>query len=106
MHQPAAKVLRSRPFAELGLDSLTAVELAEQLATWLGVPVSPTATWDHPTIEHLAAHLSGSADHDTAPAPVAAAPLSPTAEPLQQLNEHELARVLADELADLEREQG
>jgi acyl carrier protein len=42
---------------DLGLTSRQSVLLAGDLEDWLGVPISPDLTWDHPTIAALAAHL-------------------------------------------------
>ncbi|MBD0336593.1 MAG: AMP-dependent synthetase, partial [Cyanobacteria bacterium Co-bin13] len=47
-----------RPFAEYGLDSVTAVELADALETALGVTLEPTLAYEYPTIEALARHLA------------------------------------------------
>ncbi|HIK43756.1 MAG TPA: AMP-binding protein [Leptolyngbyaceae cyanobacterium M65_K2018_010] len=47
-----------QPLAEYGLDSITAVELAEALESTLGVPLSPTLAYEYPTIEALAAYLA------------------------------------------------
>ena len=55
-----AAIAASRPFAELGLDSLRAVELALNLETWLGRPVPATVFWTFPSINALAAHLTPS----------------------------------------------
>ena len=49
----------SRSFAELGLDSVKAVELALDLETWLGRPVPATVFWTYPNINALAEHLVG-----------------------------------------------
>ncbi|MFI7319543.1 type I polyketide synthase [Streptomyces venezuelae] len=49
---PAAK-----PFQELGFDSLTAVQLRNQLNTTTGLALPPTVIFDHPTSESLASHL-------------------------------------------------
>ena len=46
-----------RPFAELGLSSADATELASELEAWLGRTVSPLVIWDYPTIDTLARHL-------------------------------------------------
>lgn len=46
------------PLAEHGLDSLTAVELAEALESTLGVPLSPTLAYEYPTIEALSTYLA------------------------------------------------
>jgi len=58
---PPAEVHRDKPFADYGLDSLTAVELSEELEDWLGVPVVPTVAWNYPTIATLSAYLAGEA---------------------------------------------
>ncbi|MFE9728693.1 type I polyketide synthase, partial [Streptomyces sp. NPDC005794] len=64
----------SRPFLELGLDSLTAVELHRRLqrSTGLGLPV--TAVFDYPSTDALARHLRAELfdGADTAPVPAAA----------------------------------
>jgi acyl carrier protein len=49
------------PLAELpsfSLESMKAVELSGELATFLGRPVPPTILWDHETIRDLARHLA------------------------------------------------
>lgn len=47
-----------RPFPELGMDSIAAVELSGDLELWLARKVAPTVVWDYPTIRLLAAHLA------------------------------------------------
>jgi acyl carrier protein len=53
----AADVDRLKPFHEYGLDSLVAVELSGRLEQLLGRPVSPSAAWEHPTINGLSEYL-------------------------------------------------
>ncbi|WP_189879762.1 type I polyketide synthase, partial [Streptomyces viridiviolaceus] len=53
---PAA-VVPNRPFKELGLDSMALVELQTRLNAAAGLALPPTAGFDHPTPERLAAHL-------------------------------------------------
>ena len=47
------------PFSFYGLTSIDAVVLAAELQEWLGVPVSPTLTWEYPTVSAVAGYLSG-----------------------------------------------
>ncbi|MBD1930351.1 MULTISPECIES: acyl carrier protein [Cyanophyceae] len=47
------------PFACYGLTSMTAVSLSGDLENWLQIKLSPTLTWDYPTIETLAQYLDG-----------------------------------------------
>ncbi|WP_234357344.1 SDR family NAD(P)-dependent oxidoreductase, partial [Streptomyces sp. NBRC 110028] len=47
----------TQPFQELGFDSLTAVELRNQLATLTGIDLPPSLIFDHPTPHTLATHL-------------------------------------------------
>jgi acyl carrier protein len=53
-----AGIDKRRPFVEFGLDSIAAVELADQLSRFVGMEVPSTSTWDHPTIEALAAAIA------------------------------------------------
>ncbi len=47
------------PFRELGLNSVTAVEMSGQIAEVLGRSLAPTLLFEHPTPAALAAHLAG-----------------------------------------------
>lgn len=48
----------AKPFSQLGMDSLLAVQFAARLERRLGVR-RPSAVFDHPTLAQLAAHLLG-----------------------------------------------
>jgi acyl-CoA synthetase (AMP-forming)/AMP-acid ligase II/acyl carrier protein len=54
----AADVARDRPFAEFGVDSLTAVELSHELETHFKVPLPPVVVWNYPTPAALARYLA------------------------------------------------
>ncbi|MFI8083306.1 type I polyketide synthase [Kitasatospora sp. NPDC086009] len=64
-HRDATAVVADKPFRELGLDSLTAVELRNALGTALGVTLPPTLAFDHPNPQALAAHLRTRLRDDT-----------------------------------------
>ena len=48
-----------RPFAELGLTSLMAFELAAKLSEWTGRSIEPAIAWSFSTVETLARNLDG-----------------------------------------------
>jgi len=55
---PAAAPLdRDRPLQQLGMDSITALELRNALSSVVGTPLAATTAFDHPTPARLATHL-------------------------------------------------
>ena len=53
-----ADVARDRPFAEFGVDSLTAVELSQELEDEFKVPLPAIVAWNYPTPAALARYLA------------------------------------------------
>ena len=49
------------PFTRFGMDSVHALMMTGDLEEHLGRRLSPTVTWDHPTVDALSSHLSGTA---------------------------------------------
>jgi acyl transferase domain-containing protein/acyl-CoA synthetase (AMP-forming)/AMP-acid ligase II/acyl carrier protein len=56
--QGRSRIDTRAPFTSFGLDSMAAVTLAAEAGSWAGRSLSPTALWEHPNIDALAAHLS------------------------------------------------
>lgn len=48
----------SKSFADYGLDSVMALNLAQELEDWLDYPLEATIVWNFPTISSLANHLA------------------------------------------------
>ncbi|GGN49832.1 hypothetical protein GCM10011579_003930 [Streptomyces albiflavescens] len=57
----AESVRPDQPLRELGMDSVTAVELRNRIGTRIGVKLPATLLFDHPTPTRLAAHLLSTA---------------------------------------------
>jgi phthiocerol/phenolphthiocerol synthesis type-I polyketide synthase A len=58
LRMPETELDPDRPFAELGLNSITAMAVRREAEQLLGIELSATMLWIHPTISALAAHLA------------------------------------------------
>jgi short-subunit dehydrogenase/aryl carrier-like protein len=58
-HGDPASLDGATPFIDLGLDSLTAVELRNRVQADTALDLAATLVFDHPTIDALAGHLTG-----------------------------------------------
>ncbi|MBA9005549.1 type I polyketide synthase [Thermomonospora cellulosilytica] len=81
-HSGADRIEREQAFQEMGLDSLSAMELRNRLGAACGRRLPSTVVFDHPTPDALAAYLCREISGDTAgnvaeadrPVPASAAP--------------------------------
>jgi acyl transferase domain-containing protein/acyl carrier protein len=78
---PPGDVPADVPFTGLGLSSLQALDLTDRLQRRAGVELSPTAAYDHPTIDDLCAHVAALAGPDREAVPHAAAHPAPLPAP-------------------------
>ncbi|WP_321861705.1 AMP-binding protein [Burkholderia cenocepacia] len=85
LKQRKLRLTRETTFAEIGLDSILAVEMTMVASETFSVTVDPAAVWDYPSIRTLAAHLAprmrGAAPaaavaHAASDTPIAAQPLT------------------------------
>ncbi|MGW0786603.1 SDR family NAD(P)-dependent oxidoreductase, partial [Streptomyces sp. NPDC002913] len=76
-HGDPGRIQADRAFQELGFDSLTAVELRNQLNRATGLSLLTTLVFDHPSPQALAVHLLGEmAVEEVSPAEPVLAPLA------------------------------
>ncbi|MEM6654466.1 MAG: AMP-binding protein [Planctomycetota bacterium] len=87
-----------QPFADLGLDSLTAVELSTDLEEAFGVPLPPVVAWNYPTPAALAGYLAEKTlgEPDPAAATALDLPAADSAASDVAANEDDLAAMLED----------
>jgi myxalamid-type polyketide synthase MxaD len=70
-----------KPFTSYGLSSRDAVELAGELAAWLGRRLSPTLIYEYPSVEALSNYLSSNLDSEEQ-VPAAVVDLKAESEPV------------------------
>ncbi|MBE9045186.1 type I polyketide synthase [Pleurocapsales cyanobacterium LEGE 10410] len=95
-------------FAELGMDSLMAVELRNHLQDNLGCSIPSTLAFDYPTVEALVDYIAqllsiAPADNLNEETPTVADPTP--ASDLEELSQAEIADLLARELTAIQEEQ-
>jgi acyl carrier protein len=55
---PRGQIREDEPITSYLFDSRDALSLAAELEAWLGVELSASIVWDHPTIAALAEHVA------------------------------------------------
>ena len=58
LHTAESELETDRPFVDLGLNSMMALSIRRDIEQFVGLELSATMLWNHPTVESLAAHLS------------------------------------------------
>jgi phthiocerol/phenolphthiocerol synthesis type-I polyketide synthase A len=81
-------VQTDRPFIELGLNSMMALSIRREIEHLVGLELSATMLWNHPTVDALAAYLAEKLmPADEMPADVIAAAADPAGRVLESLFE-------------------
>ncbi|MBC8088315.1 MAG: SDR family NAD(P)-dependent oxidoreductase [Phycisphaerae bacterium] len=101
------------PLRQLGLDSLMAVELRNSLGKSVGATLPATITFDHPSVQAIAAYLAGTVFADefapsidaAKPAPLVADAAAADDGRFDDLSDAELALRLSRRLDDLQSEE-
>lgn len=94
---PVAQIESSRSFADHGLDSVAAVELAKALSDELGRELEATLLWNFATIDALVEHFAPSAAAPaTAPSAKLEAESHPTAPSVESRLDDEISRLEAE----------
>jgi acyl carrier protein len=106
-----AQVQATTPFIEFGMSSLDAVEIAAELARWLGRPLSPTAIYNYPTVAALARWLARSAADSPSPHTKQSPPRLPDKvdpdrmrQEVQQMTNEEMEAFISKEMASIRQE--
>ena len=58
LHTAESELDSDRPFVELGLNSMMALSIRREIERLVGLELSATMLWNHPTVATLAAHLA------------------------------------------------
>lgn len=61
------EIMPDKSFVYYGIDSVTAIEMGEELQKWLGITLSPSTAWNYPNITALAAFLDESLKKSSIP---------------------------------------
>jgi acyl transferase domain-containing protein/acyl carrier protein len=99
---------RRVPLAEMGLDSLMAVELRNALASAVGRPLPATLLFDYPTVDGIAAFLAAEVlaldGLETAAAVITSEPGPGVLEMIEDLSDEDVERMLAERMERHARE--
>ena len=99
---PISRIDPTTPLGSLGLESMMSLEFRNRLEGSLGLKLSATLVWNHPTVRALATYLAGRLDLeiDRPPAAVSEAAFDaqgPNAVEIMELSEEDALRALMGE---------
>lgn len=80
-----ASITPDAPFSALGLTSLQAVELSDDLQRWTGLTLPPTLAYDYPTIDQAAAFVDAHPERQSSDTPHADSVVQHQASGMQQI---------------------
>ncbi len=84
-----------QPFAEIGLDSVESVEIAQDLQDWMQVELDSTVVWNYPNVAELSKHLANlTADREGAPRAIAVQPSAVQAPPHPRQYDHDAIAII------------
>ena len=88
-----------KPFADYGLDSMTAVELSGETEDWSGVELTPVVAWNYPTVSRMSSYITDSLLNidESVDANESADELENLLDELSQFSDDEIDHALADE---------
>lgn len=94
-----ADVDLEKPFADYGLDSMTAVEMSGEIEDWSGVELTPIVAWNYPTVSRLSEFITEQiigAASDEATSSVSDAELEGLLNEIEHLSDDEINHALTD----------
>jgi len=102
--EPSGFIDRHQGFFDMGMESLTALELKSRLEKGIGCALPSTFSMNYPTVEMLAGYVAGQVLGWEIEEPLATAPATPSdvadvvSAEIEKLSEDELAALLDSEL--------
>ena len=93
---PKEAIELDRPFADYALDSLTVVELGEDIEDFLHMEVPITIAWNYPTIDALSTYLS-QRDNTVPDDAIAESPFQTLLSDIENMSDKELRQLLKEE---------
>jgi acyl carrier protein len=90
-----------KPFADYGLDSMTAVEMSGEIEDWSDVELTPIIAWNYPTVsrlsEFIAQQIVGMAAEPVPNNELSDAELDGLLSEIEHLSDDEINHALADQ---------